>query len=197
MATFTSQPFHALSQMCLSLFDLGSPVGPFDLAEQMMDHESVAMHCPDHHFIVSAALLTAARMSQGCEREQLEHDLKTAAERAAKVPGGFCGNCGCCGAAIGCGICAAILLDAAPKKQEHWALCNHITALCLDRIATVEGPRCCKRVTYLALSEIVERTPELLGVDLGAVPTITCHRFANSKECKRKACPFFPVHAEE
>lgn len=181
-----------LIDLCLSAFDAGKPCQPVEIAELLMDCESVAMHCPDHHFIVPAALLTAARLVQGAPRETLEKDLSLAAQRASKVAGGFCGLWGCCGAAVGCGIFAAVLTGASPKKEANWAQVNQMTARCLERVASVGGPRCCKRVAYLSISEAIRQSPELLGVDLGDVPEITCRRFTKNKECRGIKCPYFP-----
>lgn len=181
-----------LTDVCLSAFDAGQPCRPIELAERLMGCESVAMHCPEHHFIVPAALLTAARLEQGAPREKLEKDLLLAAQRASKVAGGFCGMWGCCGAAVGCGIFAAVLTGSSPQKEKDWAQVNQMTARCLEQVSSVGGPRCCKRVTYLAMSEAIRQSPALLGVDLGKVPEITCRHFAKNKECRGVKCPYFP-----
>ncbi len=66
-----------------------------------------------------------------------------------------------------------------------------MTARCLENVASVGGPRCCKRVTYLSISEAIRQSPALLGLALGEVPEITCRRFMNSKECRGVNCPYF------
>ncbi len=185
-----------LMDLCLSAFGAGKPSQPVELAERLMDCESVAMHCPEHHFIVPAALLTAARLAQGASRGQLEKDLLLAAQRASTVPGGCCGWYGCCGAAVGCGIFAAVLAESSPKKEAHWSQVNQMTARCLEKIASIGGPRCCKRVTYLAVSEAIRQSPVLLGATLGEVPEIVCSRFTKSKECRGIRCPYFPKKEE-
>lgn len=197
MATAEPRLYGDLTGLCLSVFDAGQPCQPVEIAERLMDCESVAMHCPEHHFIVPAALLTAARLAQGAKRETLEKDLSLAAQRASKIAGGFCGECGCCGAAIGCGIFAAVLTSASPKKEANWAQVNQMTARCLEHVASVDGPRCCKRVTYLSISEAIRQSPALLGLDLGEVPEITCRRFTQSKECRGVKCPYFPKKEKE
>lgn len=192
MTESAGKPFEALRAVCREILVGGGPARPLAIAERLMDEPGVAMHCPDHHFIVPAALLTAARMAQGAGPEQLEKDLSLAAERAAKVPGGMCGFQGCCGAAIGCGIYASVLLGANPKKQQGWATANRFTAACLAHVASVEGPRCCKRVTYLALERACALSGELLGVALPAEKAV-CSRFALNRECRGEACPFYPA----
>lgn len=142
--------------------------------------------------MVPAALLTAAHSVSGRDRSALERDLNAALSRSKRVPGGSCGDCGCCGAAVGAGIFAALWLKTTPKSTVRWADANRFTAWCLEYIATVDGPRCCKRVSYLALEAAVPLAKEVLGVDLGQRPRPACTRFAQNAECLHAACPYFP-----
>lgn len=176
---------------CLELMAQGNPLSAVETAEQLMALPGLPMHCPYHHFLLPAALLTAARLRTGGTVEQLEKDLKTAKERAGSVPGGFCGQYGCCGAAIGAGIFASVWQGTSPLSKHGWADGNRLTARCLEEIATVEGPRCCKRVTYLALRAAIPAIRELLGVDLGEFPQVRCVYHENNRECRKEACPFF------
>ena len=98
-------------------------------------------------------------------------------------------------AAIGCGLYASVLLGANPKKEAGWATANRFTAACLARVASVEGPRCCKRVTYLALEEACALSGGLLGVPLPADRAV-CSRFALNRECRGEGCPFHPAAAK-
>ena len=178
---------------CLETFDRGKPCSAFDLVQRLMDLPELPMHCPYHHFLMPAALLTAANLSSGGSRETLERQLRTAGERAGSVPGGYCGQFGACGAAVGAGIFASVWQGTDPHSKSGWAACNEMTARCLASIAAVEGPRCCKRVTYLTLGAAVPAAAQLLGVDLGPVPAIRCHHFSRSRDCRGTACPFFPA----
>ena len=67
-----------------------------------------------------------------------------------------------------------------------------MTARCLSSIASVEGPRCCKRVTYLTLSAALPAAREFLGLDLGEIPEHTCHHFSQSRECRGNRLPVLP-----
>lgn len=183
----------ALEKRCLALYDAGEPLSAVAIADDLMSLPDFAMHTPDHHVLVPCALLTAAHLRAGKGREALAADLKKAAERAAIVPGGTCGNYGCCGAAVGGGIFAAVWNKTSPMSKAGWAAGNAMTARCLEAIASVEGPRCCKRVTYLAVTAVMVASKELLGLDLGEVPTVTCAHFAKNRECRGTACPFFPA----
>ena len=61
-----------------------------------------------------------------------------------------------------------------------------MTARRLSAIASVEGPRCCKRVTYLTLSAALPAARKFLGLDLGEIPEHTCHHFSQSQECRNR-----------
>ena len=182
-----------LTDLCLSIFDAGAPRQPVEIAERLMDCESVAMHCPEHHFIVPAALLTAARLAQGAPREALEKDLSLAAQRASKVAGGFCGSWGCCGAAVGCGIFAAVLTGSSPKKEADWAQVNQMTARCLENVASVGGPRCCKRDSFLSVLAAVDFVKEHFGLEMEK-PDVVCTYASQNNQCIGKRCPFSPAN---
>ena len=192
MDTF-SGPYPEMTALCLEAFDRGGPVAPLDILEAMMSLPGVEMHTPEHHFMVPAALLTAAHSVSGRDRAVLERALHAALNRSKRVPGGSCGDCGCCGAAVGAGIFAALWLKTTPRSAAHWADANRFTSRCLEHIAAVDGPRCCKRVSYLAIEAAVPLARDMLGLDLGEPPRAACTRFARNAECLHAACPYFPV----
>lgn len=181
---------------CMELMEQGEPLGAIEIANRLMKLPELPMHSPYHHFLVPAALLTAARLADG-NHEALEKDLAVAMERSGQIPGGICGLYGCCGAAIGAGIFASIYQKTTPTSKRGWAADNAMTARCLQSVASVEGPRCCKRVTWLTLQAAIPAAKELLGVDLGTVSNISCEYYTNNRECRGKDCPFFPAEDEE
>lgn len=181
---------------CLAAYDAGQPRSAIELAEHLMTLPDLPMHFPYHHFLVPAALLTAACLSTGADRSRLEDLLKRARERAGTIPGGYCGQFGTCGAAVGVGVFASLWLKTTPMSKTGWAAVNAMTARALASIATVEGPRCCKRVTYLALHAACPAAKELLGVDVGPnAEGLKCQHFTRSRECRKTSCPFFPAPA--
>ncbi len=183
-----------LADFCLKQFS-GDRLTPVGLADAMMALPSVPMHGPVHHYIVPAALLTCAAKINGLDAGKLKQQLHLSMERAEKVLPGFCGFWGCCGSAVGCGIFASVLLEVSPMQEHNWAVINAFTSKCLSRVASVDGPRCCKRVTYLSLLEAIRQAPSMLGVDFGLSERPACRRFNDNKECKKEICPFFPMSA--
>lgn len=187
--------YEELAALCLNEYPKPD-LFPLGLAETLMSLDSVPMHGPVHHYIVPAALLTVAARRRHLDAGHLKRHLYLAMERAEKVPPGFCGLWGCCGAAVGCGIFASVWLNAHPKQERYWDVVNAFTARCLGQVASVGGPRCCKRVTYLALGEAVRQAPAMLGVDLGPEPAPVCSRSERNAECRKRACPFYPAPAQ-
>lgn len=184
--------FDALFQNAMSLYEQAEAQSPEWYAQQLMDTPGLPMHCPEHHFIVPAALLLAAHRRAGTTRNDVQRDLQSAMARGRTVPGGFCGNCGCCGAAVGTGMFLSIWFGTNPKSTEHWALTQRMTARALERIATVEGPRCCKRVTFLALEAAETFCKTELAWELNGEQDIVCRYFSSNMECRHAACPYFP-----
>lgn len=170
---------------------------PLNIVEDIMQHPAVKMHGPEHHFLVPAALVTAYYNIKGLSGEK-EKALKMARERAEKVPGGFCGLNGACGAGIGTGIFISIITGSTPLAAEEWKLSNLMTARSLDLIARSGGPRCCKRDTFIALRVAAEFLEELNGVKLPINPEIICRYYPLNKECLKHNCVFFqkavPAH---
>ena len=165
---------------------------PLEMALTLMRHPAVKMHGPEHHFLVPAVLLAAYYNVTG-DASLLEKKLKEAEKRAKQILGGFCGFYGNCGAAVGTGIFLSLVTDTNPLSVETWRLCNMLTAKTLMSIANSGGPRCCKRNTYLALTEATKFVREHLDVSMDADPEIKCEFTGLNKECLKGKCPFYPA----
>lgn len=84
---------------------------PAQVLEQVMAHPAVPMHGPEHHSIVPGAIIAAVR---NAGYPVPDGAIDKALERAGKVPGGWCGFYGDCGAAVGVGISVSVLTNATP-----------------------------------------------------------------------------------
>lgn len=188
--------FEAMRKKCMDFFEEKRGRTIWDWAMECMDLEGLPMHCPPHHFMVPAVLLTACAREEELPRERLEKMLLEADKRSKKVLGGFCGNYGNCGAGVGVGIFLSIYTGTSPLSTESWQWVNEATGRSLLRIASVEGPRCCKRNGFLAFEEAVEIIRERLGISLAKPGRITCHYYKKNKECKKEKCPYYPGEQE-
>ena len=163
---------------------------PVDIADEIMASSFVHMHGPEHHFIVGASLLCAFCNTYG--EVALENALNAVISRGKKVPGGFCGMAGCCGAAVSAGIFLSVILKATPMSKEEWALSNRMTSRCLEAVSRLGGPRCCKRDSYTTILAAAEFLREELGKPLGVSDEILCSHFGDNAECLKVECPYFP-----
>ena len=167
-----------------------SSKNPVDIADEIMASSFVHMHGPEHHFIVGASLLCAYSNTYG--EVDLENALNAVISRGKKVPGGFCGMAGCCGAAVSAGIFLSVILKATPMSKEEWALSNRMTSRCLEAVSRLGGPRCCKRDSYTTILAAAEFLREELGKPLGVSDEILCSHFGDNAECLKVECPYFP-----
>ena len=162
---------------------------PLRLLEQVVALPRVHLHGPEHHVIVPCVLLTAYRNNGG--ELELDSALREAVRRASQVPGGACGYWGVCGAAAGAGIYFSILLGSNPLHRDAWPFPQKLVARCLDDIAALGGPRCCKRTTRLAVRRAAAFTEEFLGIDM-PIGKVLCRYAGKNRECIGDDCPYFP-----
>jgi hypothetical protein len=174
-----------IEQQCL----ISNATDPLQLAVQLMRHPCVAMHGPEHHFLVPAVLLTVY-FNLKHDRHKKKKKLQEARRRAQTIVGGSCGFHGACGAAIGVGIFMSLVLEATPLSIEEYRLCNSATAEALARIASRGGPRCCKRNVFLALEFASECSASYLGQPV-PIGSVSCDFFPNNRECLGTGCVFF------
>ncbi len=81
-------------------------------------------------------------------------------QRGKEVPGCACGFRGACGAGISTGMYLSIVTKSTPLETKTWGLCNQMTGKALEKIGELNGPRCCKRDSYLAIIEARKSTRE-------------------------------------
>lgn len=71
-----------IDKACISAFETEDAVGVFSLCENIMDDPKLPMHCPYHHYLIPAVLLTAAGKISGETAEMLRNGSK----RRGSVP---------------------------------------------------------------------------------------------------------------
>ena len=163
---------------------------PLLLFEQVVALPRVHMHGPEHHCIVPCVLLTAYRNCGG--ELELDKALREALRRSKQVPGGTCGYWGVCGAAAGAGIYMSILLGSSPVHKDAWPIPQQLVADCLQKLAEVGGPRCCKRTGRLCITLAAQRTADWLGVEM-PLSEPRCRYMRQNRECIGRDCPYFPL----
>ncbi len=164
---------------------------PIALANAIMHDSAIKMHGPEHHYLVPAVLITCYYNKIG-KREHTREALEKAKQRAAHVPGGFCGSNGSCGAGIGSGIFMSVITQATPLSTISWQQANFTTAKSLLEIAKRGGPRCCKRDSYLAIQTAIDQADEYFSVSLTKSKPL-CGFTAQNKQCLHEECDFYPA----
>lgn len=165
-------------------------VNPLAMALTLMQSPAVKMHGPEHHFLVSAVLLSAFHNRMEGGGSTLARNVREARKRAEEVKGGFCGFQGACGAAIGAGIFMSLVTGATPLSDRERQLSNLITAHCLRVIAENGGARCCKRESFWAIITAAEFVQKEFGVVLPVEPPSQCAFTDLNRECLRERCYF-------
>jgi hypothetical protein len=161
---------------------------PVDILEKVMGHPSVPMHGPEHHAIVPAVIVAAAR---NAGYPVSETDIEEAISRGSKVPGGWCGYYGACGAALGVGIAVSVLSGATPLKGKERRLAIEGTAAALNRVAN-NDPRCCKRASRRAIKAAVDYLKENMGIELEGGDLPKCGYHQRNQECPNEQCGYYP-----
>jgi len=159
---------------------------PGALLERVMALPGLPMHGPEHHAIVPGVVVVAARNGGFAMPADA---LDTVLRRGAKVPGGWCGYYGACGAAVGAGIAVSALTRATPVKGEQRTLALSATARALESMLDGQ-PRCCKRASRLAISAAVEFLRERIRIDLPAPDAVVCSSSSRNRECAGADCPY-------
>ena len=169
-----------------------SSENPIEMADYLMRDKRVKMHGPEHHFLIPAVLLSSYYNTVN-KPELKTEKLHIARKRAAKVYGGNCGFLGNCGAAVGTGIYVSILTGATPLSYNEWSLSNLMTSKSLYSIAMSGGPRCCKRNTFLAITDAVTFTKNKFDVKLSSDEKVKCSYSNLNNECLKEKCKFYKI----
>ncbi|WP_319507448.1 DUF5714 domain-containing protein [uncultured Methanolobus sp.] len=135
---------------------------PLEIAEKLMKHPSIHMHGPEHHALVPGVLVAAYQNNIG---ERNDKAIVEAIKRGKKIPGGYCGLYGACGAGIGIGVAVSVLLEATSLTPAQRSHAIRATSQALKIIAESGGARCCKKSTRAAIEEGVLYLSELFDLD--------------------------------
>ncbi len=164
-----------------------SSTDPAEILETVMSHPSVPMHGPEHHSMVPAVIVAAVKNTGYAVPEGA---VEKAIDRGSKVPGGWCGFYGVCGAAIGVGIAVSVITGATPLTGEVRGLANEATTFALYDMLD-GGPRCCKRASRKALQSAVEFLKLRMAINLSKAQEIICQYVGRNQECIHKDCAYY------
>lgn len=160
---------------------------PMEIFDRVVSHPSVPMHGPEHHALVPAAIVAAVRNAGYSVPPDA---IEKAIARGAKVPGGWCGSHGVCGAAIGVGIAVSVITEATPLTGRQRSLANEATSIALAKM--VDGhPRCCKRASRIAIESAVAFLRDRMNMRLDTAKTTACRYTSRNKQCPKEECHYY------
>jgi len=165
---------------------------PFKLAEKIMRYPKFKIYGPEHHVLTPAVILTVLKNNNikkpdGTEISQF--DIKESIRRASKIPGGWCGFYGSCGAGMGSGVAISIFTGATPSTNKQRSMANEITSRSLAKIAD-NLEHCCKRSVKLSICETLQYLKEKYNIKLEYSPSHCSFSKLNNK-CEQEKCIFF------
>jgi hypothetical protein len=160
---------------------------PIEILESVMSHPSVPMHGPEHHVIVPVAIIAAV---SNAGYSLPDKAIEKAIARSEKVPGGWCGSHGACGAGIGIGIAVSVLTEATPLTGKQRSLANKATVSALSKM--IDGhPRCCKRASRKAIEAAICFLRDELKISLNRKKPVKCRYSARNPQCAKSGCSYF------
>lgn len=181
-------PIQIIEQIC----EKSKIKDPFVLADKILSHPKFKMYGPEHHVLSPAVILTSLR-NNGIKKpngqEITFNDIKEAIRRASKIPGGWCGFYGSCGAGMGSGVAISIFTGATPSRNTPRTLANEMTSRALEKIAD-NLEHCCKRSVKLSICETLDFLKDKFSINLDYTPSRCKFSDANDK-CEKIKCPFY------
>lgn len=170
-------------------------IDPKVIAESAFIHPSFNFHGPEHHSLVPAAILISLKNRNygRPDDEPITVDtIKEGIRRGSKIPGGYCGYAGTCGACVGAGVAIALFLGSTPTKANEKTKAHEATIKALT--SSQDGLiRCCKRATFYGISAAMTILKEEYDIDLGSIPEKgSCKNYDRNRDCARERCFFFP-----
>jgi hypothetical protein len=160
---------------------------PGQILEEVLQDSNLPMHGPEHHAIVPAVLVTAVK---NAGYPVPEGALEKAIERGSKVPGGWCGLYGDCGAGVGVGVAVSVLSGATPLTGKPRSLAIGATSAALGSMLD-DQPRCCKRASRIAVRAAVKYLHEHLNINLPEPGPVKCDFRSRNRECPQKECRYY------
>ena len=161
------------------------------ISDRSYGYSGISDALPTASLFSAGSFADSLQTSAGCYYGTTKKDLDVANERARNVLAGFCGWYGACGAAVGVGIFMSIFTNTNPCSEKTWSLTNRATAQSLLKMSEINGPRCCKRNTYIAIDSTRDFIEKYLSISLDKPEKVVCKYSERNLECKKEQCPFY------
>ncbi len=183
----------AVEALCATARRLTGTAPAALLEEALASDDELAVHGVWHHVLVGEVLFVALRNAGYAISEELIDEI---IDRGRQIPRGSCGFLGTCGALTSAISACAILTGATPVASEARARTLRFAAKLTSRLAELNGSRCCKKSSYLAL-QLAREEFAALGFELPAEAFAgRCRSSAENETCDGSDCPFHVASAQ-
>lgn len=164
-------------------------VNPVKIFREIANKDYVRIHGPEHHVLDGACILIAFYNAGG--KVDLKEALEKLMSEGLRMPGATCGLWGVCGAVTSIGAALAIIDGTGPLSTDgSWGRHMELTSAALAKMAEINGPRCCKRDGFVALTEAVRFINANYDVTL-EMSEIKCGFSPRNAQCIKERCPYF------
>jgi hypothetical protein len=181
-------PLKVIEDFCENAADKN----PYILADKIMKHPKFKVYGPEHHALVPAVVLTILKnngIKKPSGQEITLFDIKEATRRGSKIPGGWCGFYGTCGAGVGSGVAISIFTNASPSTDKPRTLATLMTSKSLEKIAD-NLEHCCKRSVKISITEVLKFLNKEFDVNLDFKES-KCKFSGINDKCEMENCPIF------
>ncbi len=162
---------------------------PIDIFYNIAHKDYIRIHGPEHHILDGAAILTAFYNAGG--KIELKESLNEIMRRGLQMPGATCGMWGVCGAVSSMGAALSIIDGTGPLSTDSsWGKHMEFTSEALGSLASVGGPRCCKRDAFLSFQKAIDYINKNYDVKLES-SKIECDFSEKNEQCLKGKCPFY------
>lgn len=169
---------------------------PMEIAEILLQGPFLPSLGAEHHAIVVASLLAAAKnhdeitLPDGSKRVISVDDIQEGIRRMKQIPACTCAYHGACGAGLGVGAFISILFDATCAKDVERTMSMRASNTALAAIANCGGPGCCKQSVRTAVLVGVEILKEFCRIKLPISHVKCFHMKDTTHGCKGMYCQF-------
>ena len=161
---------------------------PVVIFKQIAEKEYVSIHGPEHHILDGASLLVAYKNAGG--EIDLEQALDGLMAEGLRMPGAMCGLWGICGAITSIGAALAIIDGTGPLSTDGtWGNHMQFTSNATSELGKINGPRCCKRDSYIAIISAIDYVAENFNIQMEK-SVIKCIHSDKNNQCIKERCPF-------
>ena len=190
MANYISEPaYQAITRYCME----STTTNAIELSTELMLLPEIKFHSPEHHYLIGATLVTV--YCNSTNPNQKSSFLPKIYQRTKSILPGSCGIYGVCGDVLASGAAISLILEASPLSTTKLQTLNQASLVCQEAMAQYEGPRCCKRSTYLTLLTVTNWMRQQINTPLENPVEVVCRFSDDNETCALEKCQFF--HQQE